>query len=165
MGLLRDLWATSPRRAALMCLVVLLGAAGSAAALALAGPVLVHRSQGAFTLLVIALLVAVFSDVALGLLSAGLTADWTADIRRRLCRAAFGQDVPKLETTPVGELLDRIDGDVSQVASELRGSGVRIAQTVTISAFSMVTALLVWWPAGLAMLALVACSSSGCASG
>ena len=63
---------------------------------------------------------------------AGLTADWSADVRRRLCRVAFGQDLPTLETTPVGELLDRIDGDVYQVASELRGSGVRIAQGLAV---------------------------------
>jgi ATP-binding cassette, subfamily B, bacterial len=155
MGLLRDLWATSSRRAALVAVLVVLGAAGSAAALAFAGPVLVHRSQTMFLLLAIALLVAVLSDVVVGLLTAGLTADWTADIRRRLCLAAFGQGLPTLEVTPVGELLDRIDGDVSQVASELRGSGVRIAQTLATAVFSMFTAVLVWWPAGVGMLALV----------
>ena len=80
-------------------------------------------------MLAAALVVAVLSDLAVGLITARLTADWAADVRRRLCRVAFGQDLPTLETTPVGELLDRIDGDVYQVASELRGRGVRIAQS------------------------------------
>jgi hypothetical protein len=43
-----------------------------------------------------------------------------ADVRRRLCRWRFGQDLPTLEDTPVGELLDRIDGDVYQVAATAR---------------------------------------------
>src|SRR6266511_3992579 len=86
--------------------------------------------------------------------AAGLTANWAADVRRRLCRVALGQDLPTLETTPVGELLDRIDGDVYQVASELRGSGVRIVQTLAVGVLSVVTVLVVWWPAGLAMLVL-----------
>jgi ABC-type multidrug transport system fused ATPase/permease subunit len=94
--------------------------------------------------------------LAVGLITARLTADWAADVRRRLCRVALGQDLPKLETTPVGELLDRIDGDVSQVAGELRGSGVRIAQSLTLGVLSVVTALLVWWPAGVAMIVLAA---------
>ncbi len=85
---------------------------------------------------------------------AGLTADWSADVRRRLCRVAFGQDLPTLETTPVGELLDRIDGDVYQVASELRGSGVRIVQSACLAVLSVLTALVVWWPAGVGMVVL-----------
>ena len=85
-------------------------------------------------MLAAALVVAVLSDLVVGLITAGLTADWAADVRRRLCRVAFGQDLPTLETTPVGELLDRIDGDVYQVASELRGSGVRIAQSLAVGA-------------------------------
>src|SRR5512142_1091861 len=140
MRLLRDLWATSPRRAA--------------AAAALAGPVLLHRSTALFVLLAAALLAAVGSDLVLGLVTAGLTADWAAAVRRRLCRVAFAQDLPTLENTPVGELLDRIDGDVYQVASELRGSGVRIAQSLTMGAIAVLTALGLWWPAGTVMLLL-----------
>ena len=93
-----------------------------------AGTVLIERSAVLFVLLAAALVVAVGSDLVMGLITAGLTADWAADVRRRLCRVAFGQDLPTLEGTPVGELLDRMDGDVNQVASELRGAGVRIAQ-------------------------------------
>ena len=154
MRLLRDLWATSPRRMAVVAVLIVLGAAGQAGASALAGAVLVHRSAGFFAVLAAALVAVVLSDLAVGLLMAGLTADWSADVRRRLCRVAFGQDLPTLETTPVGELLDRIDGDVYQVASELRGSGVRIAQSLGVGLLSMVTALVVWWPAGVAMLLL-----------
>jgi ABC-type multidrug transport system fused ATPase/permease subunit len=154
MRLLRDLWATSPRRCALVACLVVLGAAGQAAAAALAGPVLVQRSTPLFVVLAAALVAAVLSDLAVGLLMARLTADWSADVRGRLCRVAFGQDLPTLETTPVGELLDRIDGDVYQVASEMRGSGVRIVQSAAIGVISIVTALLVWWPAGLGMLVL-----------
>jgi ABC-type multidrug transport system fused ATPase/permease subunit len=62
--------------------------------------------------------------------------------------------LPTLETTPVGELLDRIDGDVYQAASELRGGGVRIAQSLAFALLSVGTAILVWWLAGLAMLVL-----------
>ena len=69
------------------------------------------------------------SDLTLSLIMARLTADWAADVRRRLCQVAFGQSLPTLEGTPVGELLDRIDGDVYQVGSQLRGSGVRLAQS------------------------------------
>ena len=125
MRLLRDLWATSPRRTAVVACFIVLGAAGQAAAAALAGAVLVHRSTPLFVVLAAALVAAVLSDLSVGLITAGLTADWAADVRRRLSRVAFGQDLPTLETTPVGELLDRIDGDVYQVGSELRGSGVR----------------------------------------
>jgi ABC-type multidrug transport system fused ATPase/permease subunit len=155
MRLLRDLWATSPRRTGLVVFLVVLGAAGQAAAAGVAGSVLIHRSWTMFTILAVALVAAVLTDLAVGLVMARVTADWAADVRRRLCRVAFGQDLPTLETTPVGELLDRIDGDVYQVASELRGSGVRIAQSLAFGILSIGTTLYVWWPAGVAMLVLV----------
>ncbi|GIM93994.1 ATP-binding cassette domain-containing protein [Paractinoplanes toevensis] len=152
MRLLRDLWATSRRRTGLVALLILLGAAGQAGALALAGAVLVNRSLPLFTVLAAALVVSVLSDVVVGLISAGLTADWAAHVRRGLNRVALGQDLPTLENTPVGELLDRIDSDVSQVGSELRGSGVRIAQSVAVATLSIVTAFFAWWPAGVGMV-------------
>src|SRR3954452_7112678 len=110
MRLIRDLWSTSPRRTGIVALLIVFGAAGQAAASALAGPVLVGRSATLFALLAAALVVAVLSDLVVGLITAGLTAAGAADVRRRLCRVAFGQDLPTLETPPVGELLDRIDG-------------------------------------------------------
>ena len=152
MRLLHDLWATSPRRTAALACLIVLGAVGQAAASALAGPVLLDRSTGPFIVLAAALVATVLSDLVVGLITAGLSADWAADVRRRLCRVALGQDLPALETTPVGELLDRIDGDVYQVASELRGSGVRIAQSVAFGVLSIATALAIWWPAGVGML-------------
>src|SRR5919112_5199521 len=151
MRLLRDLWATSSRRTLLVAVLVVVGAAGQAGALALAGAVLVDRSMALFVVLAIALVASVLSDVIVGLVAVGLTADWAARIRRGLNRVAFGQDLPTLENTPVGELLDRIDSDVYQVGAELRGSGVRIAQSLAVAALSVVTAFLVWWPAGLGM--------------
>src|SRR4051812_27492492 len=132
MRLLRDLWVTSPRRTAVLAVLVVLYAVGQAAASALAGPVLVHRSTALFTGLALALVVTVLGDVAVNLIAAGLTADWSADVRRRLCEVALSQDLPTLEGTPVGELLDRIDGDVYQVAGQLRGSGLRIAQSLAV---------------------------------
>jgi ATP-binding cassette subfamily B protein len=156
MRLLRDLWATTPRRTGLVVFLVILGAAGQAAAAGVAGSVLIHRSWTMFTVLAVALVAAVATDLLVGLIMAGVTADWSADVRRRLCRVAFGQDLPTLETTPVGELLDRIDGDVYQVASELRSSGVRIVQSIAFGVLSISTTLYVWWPAGLAMIVLVA---------
>jgi ATP-binding cassette subfamily B protein len=156
MRLLRDLWVTSPRRMSVVALLIVLGAAGTSAASALAGPVLVHHSSMLFALLAAAMVATVFSDLTTGLIAAGLTADWSADLRRRLCEVAFAQDLPTLESTPVGELLDRIDGDVYQVAAELRGSGLRIAQSLTVAVISIVIALAVWWPAGVGMLALTA---------
>jgi ABC-type multidrug transport system fused ATPase/permease subunit len=110
----------------------------------------------AFVALAVALTVSVLADVVIGLLAARLTADWAADVRRRLCRVAFGQDVPTLETTPVGELLDRIDNDVYQVANEVRNSGVRLAVAGTTGVLAVVTAFVVWWPAGLVMALLSA---------
>ncbi|GAA0725244.1 ABC transporter ATP-binding protein [Dactylosporangium roseum] len=154
MRLIRDLWATSPRRTAVVALFVVLGAAGQATAAAVGGSVLIHRSWTMFTVLAVALAAAVLTDLAVGLIMARLTADWAADVRRRLCRVAFGQDLPTLETTPVGELLDRIDGDVYQVGAELRSSGVRIAQSVAYTVLSIGTTLFVWWPAGVAMIVL-----------
>ncbi|WP_027660137.1 ABC transporter ATP-binding protein [Salinispora fenicalii] len=154
MRLLRDLWATAPRRMTIVGILVLLGAGGQAAAAALAGPVLVHRSVGAFALLAVALVAAVVSALVVNLVLAGVTADWSAAVRRRLCRVAFGQDLPTLEATPVGELLDRIDGDVYQVAAGIRAQGIRIAQMLTAGLLSAVVALGVWWPAGLTMLLL-----------
>ncbi|ABP53824.1 ATP-binding cassette domain-containing protein [Salinispora tropica] len=154
MRLLRDLWATAPRRMTAVAILVLLGAGGQAAAAALAGPVLVHRSVGAFVLLAAALVAAVVSGLVVNLVLAGVTADWSAAVRRRLCRVAFGQDLPTLEATPVGELLDRIDGDVYQVAAGLRSQGIRIVQMLTAGLLSAVVALGVWWPGGLTMLLL-----------
>src|SRR3954454_2266160 len=161
MRLLSDLWATSPRRTAIVALLIVVGAAGQAGAAALAGPVLVNHSIGLFVVLAVALIVAVLSDLGVGLIAAGLTADWAADVRRRLCRVAFGQDLQTLDTTPVGELLARIDGDVYQVASELRGSGVRIVQSLAVGVLSIVIALVVWWPAGAGMLVLVVLLAAG----
>ena len=88
-------------------------------------------------MLAAALVVAVMSDVSVGLVMSRFTADWTAAVRRGLCRVALGQDLPTLETTPVGELLDRIDNDVYQVGAELRGSGVRVAQSLAYSILSI----------------------------
>ncbi|MEV4704222.1 ABC transporter ATP-binding protein/permease [Actinoplanes sp. NPDC049316] len=152
MRLLRDLWGTSPRRTAFIAVLIVLGAAGQAGALGLAGAVLVNRSVPLFGVLAAALVTAVLSDVLVGLAAARLTADWAAAVRRGLCRVAFGQDVPTLENTPVGELLDRIDSDVYQVGSELRGSGVRLAQSLAVAALSVVTAFFAWWPAALGMV-------------
>ncbi|MEU8008230.1 ABC transporter ATP-binding protein/permease [Micromonospora parva] len=154
MRLLRDLWGTSTRRMTTVAVLIVVGAAGQAGASALAGAVLVHRSAGFFAVLAAALVAVVLSDLAVSLLMAGLTADWSADVRRRLCRVALGQDLPTLETTPVGELLDRIDGDVYQVASAVRNQGTRLAQGLCVGLLSMVVALVVWWPAGIAMLLL-----------
>src|SRR3954468_21359522 len=151
MRLLRDLWATSAARTAAVAVLVVLGAAGQAGASALTGKVLVDHSRSAFALLVVAVVVAVVTDLVIALLAARLTADWSADLRRRLCRVALGQDVPTLETTPVGELLDRIDSDVYQVASELRQSGVRVTQNAATGVLATLTALVLWWPAGVVM--------------
>ncbi|MET0418670.1 MAG: ABC transporter ATP-binding protein, partial [Actinoplanes sp.] len=123
-----------------------------AGALALAGAVLINRSTVLFVVLAIALVASVLSDVFVGLVAAGLTADWAARVRRGLNRVAFGQDLPTLENTPVGELLDRIDSDVYQVGSELRGSGVRIFQSMAVATLSIVTAFFVWWPAAIGMV-------------
>ncbi|UQU68260.1 ABC transporter ATP-binding protein/permease [Couchioplanes caeruleus] len=152
MRLLRDLWGTSPRRTAFIAVLIVLGAAGQAGALGLAGAVLVNRSVPLFGVLAAALVVSVLSDVLVGLAAARLTADWAAAVRRGLCRVAFGQDVPTLENTPVGELLDRIDSHVYQVGSELRGSGVRLAQSLAVAVLSVVTAFFAWWPAALGMV-------------
>ncbi|TCB96193.1 ABC transporter ATP-binding protein [Micromonospora zingiberis] len=152
MRLLRDLWVTSPRRMNLVVVLIVLGGIGQAATAALAGPVLVNRSVGFFALLAVALVAAVFSDLVVSLVMAGVTADWSADLRRRLCQVALGQPVPALETTPVGEMLDRIDGDVYDVASGVRGPGVRLAQALAVGLLSTVVGLTVWWPAGLGML-------------
>ncbi|WBB47090.1 ABC transporter ATP-binding protein [Verrucosispora sp. WMMA2044] len=154
MRLLRDLWVTSARRMTLVVVLILLGGIGQAATAALAGPVLLHRSVGFFVLLSVALVAAVVSDLVVSLVMAGVTADWSADLRRRLCRVALGQPVPALETTPVGEMLDRIDGDVYDVASGVRGPGVRLAQALAVGLLSTLVALTVWWPAGLGMLLL-----------
>ncbi|MGI5522841.1 ATP-binding cassette domain-containing protein [Micromonospora sp. CA-259024] len=161
MRLLRDLWGTSTRRMTIVAILIVLGAVGQAGASALAGAVLVHRSAGFFAVLAAALVAVVLSDLAVSLLMAGLTADWSADVRRRLCRVALGQDLPTLETTPVGELLDRIDGDVYQVASAVRNQGTRLAQGLCVGLLSMVVALAVWWPAGIAMLLLTVVLAAG----
>ncbi|GIF73635.1 hypothetical protein Asi02nite_31530 [Asanoa siamensis] len=133
---------------------MIIQAVGTAVAAALSGAVLVDRSMAAFLVLAGALVAAVFSDTAVGLLMARVSADWTADVRRRLCRVALGQDIPRLESTPVGELLDRIDGDVYQIGGDLRGSGIRVVQSLAIGLVSVITALFVWWPAGIGMVVL-----------
>ena len=62
MRLLRDLWATSAARTAAVAVLVVLGAAGQAAAAALTGTVLVDRSRTGFVLLAVGLVVAVVAD-------------------------------------------------------------------------------------------------------
>jgi len=153
-GLLRDLRDSAPRRVFAVALLVVLAAAAQATGSALAGQVLLHRSGTAYATLAVALVLAVAGDLAVQLLAAGVTADWAAATRRRLCGVAFGQDLPTLESTPVGELLDRIDSDVQQVASELRGTGTRLAQAAATAVASVVAALVLWWPAGLVMAVL-----------
>ncbi|GAB3285281.1 ATP-binding cassette domain-containing protein [Kineosporia babensis] len=155
MRLLRDLWQTSPRQCAFVVALVVFGGAGQAVAAALAGPVLVERSWVMFALLAIGLTLYVVGDLAVNMVAARLTADWSADLRRRLCQVAFAQPLQTLEGTPVGELLDRIDGDIYQVASELRNSGLRMFQYTAVALLSIVTALFVWWPAGLGMILVV----------
>src|SRR3954469_3949668 len=76
MRLLRDLWATSRHRTLLAGLLIVVGAAGQAGSLALAGAVLVDRSVTLFAVLAVALVASVLSDVWVGLVAAGLTADW-----------------------------------------------------------------------------------------
>jgi ATP-binding cassette, subfamily B, bacterial len=159
--LIRDLWATSPRRTLAVACVVLLGAAGQAIAAALAGPVLLVRSRMLFAGLAAALLTGVAGDLAVALLVGGLSTRWAAEVRRRLCRAAFGQDLPALEATPVGELLDRIDGDVSEVAEQVRTGGIRLAQLSAKAALCLVTAAVVWWPAAAVMLVLALLLGAG----
>ncbi|MFI5912399.1 ATP-binding cassette domain-containing protein [Dactylosporangium sp. NPDC051541] len=161
MRLLRDLWATSPRRTAVVGLLIVLGAAGQALASAVGGAVLIHRSWVMFAVLVAALAASVLTDLGVSLIMARLTADWCADVRRRLCRVAFGQDLPTLETTPVGELLDRIDSDVYQVASEMRNAGVRIIQSASYTVLSVAATLFVWWPAGVAMIVIAVALTLG----
>jgi ABC-type multidrug transport system fused ATPase/permease subunit len=153
--LLRDLWATSRTRTAVVACFVLLDAGGQVVAAALAGSVLVQHSSASFVALASALVIAAVSDVAISLIMAGLSADWAADVRCRLCEVALRQDLPTLDATPVGELLDRIDGDVYQVASELRGAGIRIAQALVMAFLSIIAALVVWWPVGVGMLLVV----------
>lgn len=153
MLLLRDLWATARARTALVGLLVLAAAMAQAVVAPLAGQVLTGRSATALTWLAAALVVKTAADLSVSLVAAGLTADWTADLRRRLCRVAFGQPLPTLEAVPVGELLDRIDGDVYQVGSELRGGGLRTAQAMATGLAAAVAAVVVWWPAGIGLLA------------
>ncbi len=156
MRLIRDLWSASPRRTGLIMALIVISAAGQAAAAALAGPVLLYRSSLLFGVLAAALVVNVLGSLAIDLLAARLTAEWSAGVRRELCRVAMGQELTALESTPVGELLDRIDGDVYQVASILRGPGVRLAQSIAIGALSVAVSLFVWWPAGVAMIVVLA---------
>jgi ATP-binding cassette subfamily B protein len=153
-NLLRDLWSASAGRTAAVALLIVLGAAAQAGSAPLAGQVLAHRSAPAFVALAVALATAVLADVGVGLLLARLTSDWAAAVRRSLCRVAFGQDLPKLETTPVGELLDRIDNDVYNVGAQVRGEVRSVAQFLATSVLSILTALVVWWPAGVGMLVI-----------
>jgi ABC-type multidrug transport system fused ATPase/permease subunit len=154
MRLIRDLWSTAPRRTAAVIALIITGAAGQATAAAVAGPVLLHKSGTLFVLLAAGLTIAVLGNLIVDLNAARLTADWSAAVRRQLCQVALGQDLTRLEATPVGELLDRIDGDVYQVASIMRGQGIRLAQSTAIGVLSILVSIFVWWPAGLAMLAI-----------
>lgn len=156
MRLLADLWATSPRRTGLVAALVVLAALGRAGAAALAGPVLVDRSVAAFTALSAGLVVSVVAALVGRVVLAGLSADWAADVRRRSTRVAFAQDLPRLEHTPVGELLDRIDHDMHDTAALVRNNGLHILTSLLTGLLSVLTALLVWWPAGVALAVLTA---------
>ena len=135
-----------------MAVLVVIGGIGPGAPPARGGPGGGGRCGGVLGVGTIALTAAVFSDLVVSLVMAGVTADWSADLRRRLCRVAMGQPVPALETTPVGEMLDRIDGDVYDVASGVRGPGIRLAQSLAVGVAATLVAITVWWPAGIGML-------------
>lgn len=156
MGLFRDLWRSSAGRTATALVLMVIAAGATALAAGLAGPVLIHRSGTAFTALSACLVAAVLGNLTVQLVAARLTSDWTADVRRRLTRVAFSQDLPTLENTPVGELLDRIDQDVHQTGTGVRQTGVRLVTALVTGVFSTVTAAFVWWPAALAMVAVAA---------
>ncbi|MDQ1294560.1 MAG: ATP-binding cassette, subfamily bacterial [Actinomycetota bacterium] len=152
MLLLRELWGTSPSRTALVVGLTILSAVGTSLGAALAGPLLLHRSGTVFALLALSLSVMTLGKLSISLIAARLTSDWAYDVRRRLCRVAFGQDLHSLERTPVGELLDRIDGDVHQVAMGLRTHGVSILSSFFLCGFSVLTAFFLWWPVGVCAL-------------
>ena len=69
---------------------------------------------------------------------ARLAADWSADVRGRLCRTALGQDLTTLDRTPVGELLDRIGDDTVAMLRECADvlAHVHIADTFNHKASS-----------------------------
>ncbi len=76
-------------------------------------------------------------------------------LRRRLCRVALGQDLPTLETTPVGEL--RRPHRRRRVPGGFGGTRQRVSeitQSLAIGIASVVHAAQVWWPAGVAMIVL-----------
>lgn len=156
MSLFRDLWSTSARRTIAATVLIVLASGSYALAAALTGQVLIHHSRVAFVALSACLVVSVSGDLVVQLIAARLSSDWTADVRRRLTRVAFSQDLPTLENTPVGELLDRIDQDVHQAGTGVRQTGVRLATAILTAIFATVTALFVWWPAGITMALLSA---------
>jgi ABC-type multidrug transport system fused ATPase/permease subunit len=155
MGLVRDLWAAAPRRALTLVVLAVVLAGARAAAAVLAGMVLAHRSTGWFVALAAAMTVATLSHLVREVVATYFLTDWAEDVRSRLCQRALGQDLQALESTPVGELLDRIDGDVHHLVGELRASGLTVAEAILGGLVAVATALVVWWPAGMAMAAAI----------
>src|SRR2546429_5035778 len=109
MRLLRDLWATSPRRAAVVACLIVLGAAGQAVGSAVAGPVLVHRSAGLFAVLAAALFAAVVTDLVVGLLMAGLAPRLGAALVPPARPGGVRADPPAAVSTPARRRADRPD--------------------------------------------------------
>src|SRR4051794_5522385 len=78
MSLLRDLWSTSARRSIAALVLVVLASGSYALAAALTGQVLIHHSRSAFVALSVCLVVSVCGDLAVQLIAARLSSDWTA---------------------------------------------------------------------------------------
>ena len=158
MPLLRDLWSTSPRRSAVVVALVLLGAVGMAVAAAVgrrgAGRPVRCAVRGARR--------------RAGRRRASATSrrpdHGRADRRlggRRTPRGCAGSPSARTcrrwRTRRSASCSTASTATSTRSASELRGSGVRIAQSLAVALGRRSSPrFVVWWPAGLGMLLLAA---------
>ncbi|MDQ1723386.1 MAG: ATP-binding cassette, subfamily bacterial [Frankiaceae bacterium] len=71
-------------------------------------------------------------------------------LRGDLLHSALAQPLPVLQEQAVGEIIDRVDDDVTQLGRLMRGTGWEIARSVLRSVLAWIVAGLAWWGAWIA---------------
>ncbi|MCU1676914.1 MAG: transporter, partial [Frankiales bacterium] len=105
---------------------------------------------GVIGLLALALVGSAVLDTSARTIASGVVARAEGRLRGDLLRSAFEQPLPVLQEQAVGEILDRVDDDVTQVGRLLRGTGWEMGRSVLRSLLAWVVAGLTWWGAWIA---------------
>ncbi len=105
---------------------------------------------GLVVLLAVALIGSAVLDTSARTIASGIVARAEGRLRGDLLHSALSQPLPVLQEQAVGEILDRVDDDVTQVGRLLRGTGWEMARSILRSVLAWVVAGLTWWGAWVA---------------